>query len=428
MRSWLGHTLRGVCMGVADAIPGVSGGTLALVLGIYERFVGAVSAIGPRMLRLAFTREFWRRLGAGVRSPDGMGDDEVGRYAAHALFLCFLGTGVLGAVLIGARVIPSLLDVYPAQMKGFFFGLVAASVVIPYRAVRHHGAPEIAAFLAMAVGAWLFVGLPVDRSEKASGEVVITFDAPLAEAATLRPQSAAFTTGRHGEARAKYEVAFGPAANLELDAGTTRAVVPIRARMAGAVANLAAGEIVASRGLPAPASVLQATPTTGGVDPTLWFVFIAGAIAISAMVLPGLSGAFILLMLGLYHYITFNVRSLVYDQDSDALLTVAVFAVALVVGIATFSRALSWFFRRWHDPTMAGLAGLMIGSLRKIWPFTTGLPDGSEVNRLPDAVDSTVVTAALLCALGVVLVVLLDRAGRRHTGPLDAAPEGAEAR
>src|SRR5690606_25584212 len=73
--SWFKHTARGVAMGVADVIPGVSGGTLALILGIYEKFIGAVSAVGPGMLKAVLTREFWRRFIAGLKTPGAQGED-----------------------------------------------------------------------------------------------------------------------------------------------------------------------------------------------------------------------------------------------------------------------------------------------------------------------------------------------------------------
>lgn len=414
MVSWLGHSLRGACMGIADTIPGVSGGTLALVLGIYERFIAAVSAVGPRMLRLALTGEFWRRLAAGLREPGAEGRDEVGIYAAHALFLAFLGVGILAALLVSARFIPTLLDLYPAQMKGFFLGLVLASVMIPFRAMRRRGAAQVAALVLAAVGTFFFVGMPIDQSEKATGDLRVELAAPAPQELTLTPQSVVFMTARHGGDSEKREVAFGPTGVIHIPAGATHAAVRVQARMAGEVANLAAGQVTIGRGLPAGATVSQPVAMAGGEDPALLFLFIGGVIAISAMVLPGLSGAFLLLMLGLYHYVTFNVRALVYDQDPKALLTVGVFALAVLIGITTFSRVLTWLFNRWHDTTMAVLVGLMLGSLRKIWPFTGTVDDGTEIATLPAAVDATALVTLALFVVGVAVVLGLDIVGRRH--------------
>ena len=90
MKAWFPTTLRGVCMGIADIIPGVSGGTLALILGIYQRFVGAVSAIGPGLLLAALKGSFWSRLREGLTSPEVLGDTEEDAYVGHTLFLLFL--------------------------------------------------------------------------------------------------------------------------------------------------------------------------------------------------------------------------------------------------------------------------------------------------------------------------------------------------
>lgn len=413
MTGWLKHTMRGVCMGVADIIPGVSGGTLALILGIYERFIGAVSAIGPGMLRAIFTREFWRRLKAGLAEPGSEGIDEVGTYASQVLFLAFLGLGIGSAIVVGARIIPGLLDHYPAPMRGFFFGLVLASVVIPWRMLRQRGPQHVAAFAVAAVGTFFFVALPIDQSSRATGEVVVSFATPAAAGTLLTPETTLFMTDRHGGAKAlKREVVFAPAAAIEVPAGATSVTVPVVARMAGTPANVAAGALEIIDGGPEGATFEQATPLDGGVDPALWFVFLAGFIAISAMVLPGISGSFILLMLGLYHYMTFTLRAVVYDRDMDALTVASVFGVALVLGITTFSRVLSWLLERHHDVTLAALAGLMIGSLRKIWPFQATDVSGVTANVLPDGLGTTTLVTLATFVLGAVLVTLLERVGR----------------
>ena len=174
MKSWLPTTLRGVCMGIADIIPGVSGGTLALILGIYQRFVGAVSAIGPAMLLAALKGSFWSRLKEGFSSPEVLGESEEDKYVAHTLFLMFLGAGIGTALLIGARVLPTLLNLYPAPMKGFFFGLVLASVVIPFRQMNERGVKQAIAFLLVLIGTWTIMGMPIAQSGKARGELMVS--------------------------------------------------------------------------------------------------------------------------------------------------------------------------------------------------------------------------------------------------------------
>lgn len=411
MTAWFATTLRGVCMGIADIIPGVSGGTLALILGIYERFVAAVSAIGPGMLLAVFSREFWRRFAAGLMKPGAQGDDAVGRYAGHALFLSFLLAGIAFAFAVGAKVIPGLLDLYPAPMKGFFFGLVLASVRIPFRMMRQRGAAQVAVAIIAAVATWIFVGLPLDSSERARGDVVVTLSAPAAEGTLLSREGLVLMTALHGGENEKHEVVFGPTHDVPVPTGATEITVPVVARMAGTVANVQRGAIqVIHRGPPG-ATVSQAQPMEGGIDPSLIWIFIAGCIAISAMVLPGISGSFVLLMFGLYHYMTFTLRSLLYDRDPAAVTVVLVFVSALVVGIAAFSRVLSWLLRHQHDLTMAALIGLMCGSLRKIWPFVATGVDGIEQNVLPTSLGGMTAATLGTFVAGALLVLTLDRVG-----------------
>lgn len=411
MTAWLATTLRGVCMGIADIIPGVSGGTLALILGIYERFIGAVSAIGPGMLRAVLSREFWRRFVAGLKRPGAQGDDAVGRYAGHVLFLGFLLVGIAAAFAVGAKVIPRLLDLYPAPMKGFFFGLVLASIRIPFQMMKRRGAAHIATAIIAAIATYFFVGLPLDSSECAQGDVVITLAAPAAEGTTLSREGLVLMTALHGGENEKHEVVFGPTHDIPVPTGATSVTVPVVARMAGTVANVPAGALSVIHRGPAGASLSQATPMHGGVDPSLLWIFIAGCIAISAMVLPGVSGSFVLLMFGLYHYMTFTLRSLLYDRDPAAVPVVLVFMSALVVGIATFSRVLGWLLRKQHDLTMAALIGLMVGSLRKIWPFVATGADGVEHNVLPSGLSGVGAVTLGTFAAGVALVLVLDRVG-----------------
>ena len=131
------------------------------------------------------------------------------------------------------------------------------------------------------------------------------------------------------------------------------------------------------------------------------------------MVLPGISGSFLLLVMGLYHFVTYSTRAAVYDRDSQAFLWVGVFTFGMICGILLFSRLLHWLLKRHHDATMAVLAGIMVGSLRKLWPFSQTGTDGLPENVLPGAFDSTVLVTACLCLGGALIVTLLERAGRR---------------
>lgn len=414
MSRWLVQTARGACMGIADIIPGVSGGTLALILGIYERFIDAVSAIGPGMVRAVFTKELWRRLVAGLKDPDATGDDKVGRYANQILFLAFLVLGIGAAIVVATRFIPSLLERYPAQMKGLFFGLVLASVVIPYRALKRRGPAQLVAFLLLAVGTFFLVGQPISQDGRATGVVSLELAKAPTEAVRVPARSVLVKTDLPKE-DGRGLVSFGPRVDIELNPGQTRVDnLAVTARMTGEVANLDAGSLtrLETDGPLAGAKVIQSAPTSGGKNPATWFLFIAGFIAISAMVLPGISGSFILLMFGAYHFFTFNLKLFFASFDGGALVVLATTGAGILAGILIFSRFLKWLLAKHHDVTMAGLVGLMLGSLRKIWPFTSTGPDGVESNVLPDSFDTTAIVTLGLFAAGVVTVLVLERLGR----------------
>ena len=110
------------------------------------------------------------------------------------------------------------------------------------------------------------------------------------------------------------------------------------------------------------------TPLEGGGVPPLWWIFVAGAIAICAMILPGVSGAFLLLLLGQYHYVLFHLRGALGGSGDSAVILV-VFLSGIAVGILAFSRLLTRLLDRAHDETMASLVGLMLGSLSMLWPY-----------------------------------------------------------
>ncbi|MEE2780541.1 MAG: DUF368 domain-containing protein [Myxococcota bacterium] len=425
MTAWFKNALRGVCMGIADVIPGVSGGTLALILGIYQRFVGSISVVGPGMVRALLSGAFWSRLRIGLTDPEALGEDQTDSYATSVLFLASLGAGIVGAILIGARFIPDLLAVYPAQMKGFFFGLVLASVSIPYRHMTERKLFHGVALVLAIVGAYTLTGLSTTADGRATGEVKLTISSPTGEAVQLSAASVTFLTDRHEGAQDKREVAFGPTSDLTIPSGTTALSVPVNARMTGVAADIGPNELKRAVGLPDGVELESSTAMTGGKDPSLLFIFIAGVVAISAMVLPGLSGSFILLILGLYHFMTYTLRAAVYDLDPEALPVVAVFCVALAIGITGFSRVLRRLFESHHDLTMAILVGLMLGSLRKLWPYTATLEGGREVNVAPSSTDETLFATLACFAVGAVLVTGLERLGRTASNTVDRVSEEA---
>jgi len=422
MLTWLLNVLRGACMGIADAVPGVSGGTIALILGIYKQFVGAISGIGGALVKALFSRELWRRVWRGLRRPGETGTDAPGRHAEHLLFLSTLGVGVVAALVVGARFIPDLLNTHPSQMYGFFLGLVVASIAIPLRMLGTRGPRQWLAMALAAVATFFIVDLPLDQSQNARGTVTVTLPGAAAEPVELTAleERTTFITQRYGGQADKREVTFLPERPVTIAPGELSATVPVVARLAGDIANLEPNALVVATGLPEGTTVVQEAPTSGGTNPALWFIFLAGVIAISAMVLPGISGSFILLMLGLYHYIFYNLRALIYDRDTAALVVVGVFIAAVIVGILSFARLVHWLLGRFHDVTIAALIGIMIGSIRKLWPFTTVDAAGASHPTLPDALDGTVGATLATIAAGVAIVLVLDRLARIKSEPTPA--------
>ncbi len=296
LRDYAGLVLRGMAMGSADVVPGVSGGTMAFILGIYEELIDSIRMLGrPEFLRalvrLRFVEAF--RL-------------------ANVPFLLAVVCGDLIAIISLAHLVTWALDNQPVMIWSFFFGLVLASAFVVRNRVRRWSVPVVASLLIGGIGAWVLVG-----------------------------------------------------------------AVPAQ------------------------------TPEAP------WFVFLSGALAICAMILPGISGAFILLLLGKYQFI---INALL----SADVLTVVVFALGCVVGLVTFAQVLGWLFRHYHDLTVALLIGLMLGSLRKVWPWKEVISTFTdrhgnvqplvEHNVLPNA-GGEIVIALVVAVVGVVAVILLERLG-----------------
>ena len=273
------NIFRGAAVGVANVIPGVSGGTMLLVLGVYERVIRAIRNIRVSTLTSVFRGK--QALGEALRDVD-------------ALFLGTLACGALLAVIASAKVIVHLLQRQHDPTYGFFFGLVLASVAVPWRMIRRRG-------VGVALSALIGVACVVGLTFAMSGEQ------RLASARQKAAIKASKTTGPTAAQRAKSSSVRGN--NLK--------VVAFAA---------------------------------------------AGAIAIAAMILPGISGSFMLLVMGIY----FDVLMAV-NQRNIALL--GVFALGCLVGLLAFTRLLNFLLQRFHDQTMGFLLGLVFGSLWALWPF-----------------------------------------------------------
>jgi len=279
-------------MGIADIIPGISGGTIALLLGIYEDFILSIKSFDLLFLKLILTFRF--------------------KEAFERASWKFLGSILLGIVLAIkclSSVIKWLLNDHPVLINAFFFGLICATVPLILRIIKKWNFLITSLLIISTALAFFLVSL-----------------------------------------------------------------VPI------------------------------STPET------LWFVFFCGVIAISAMIMPGISGAFILLLLGKYQFI-------IEAIDQRDMVFLSAFILGIGVGVLTFVRILSWLFKHFHDATLACLSGIVIGSLAKIWPWKETLATITtshgkvlpthQINILP-TINGDLFVALSLVVIGLSLGLLLN--------------------
>lgn len=303
LAGYLSILLRGFAMGSADVVPGVSGGTIAFITGIYEELLDSIRMVGrPPFIRAV--------LGLRIREALKL---------INFPFLIALIVGIGTAVVTLAPGIEWLLENEPILIWSFFFGLIVASVWMVSQKIMHW-APLVWIMLVIGtVGAYWIVGL-----------------------------------------------------------------VPTQ------------------------------TPETW------WFLILSGALAICAMILPGISGSFILLLLSKYQFFV----SAVNQRD---IVSLALAAIGAAVGIVSFAQILSWLFKRYHDLTVALLTGFMIGSLRKVWPWKVTLETvldrhGVEIpirqqNILPP-VSNELMLAIVIALVGFGVVMIIERlAGSKATDP-----------
>lgn len=278
-------------MGAADVVPGVSGGTIAFIVGIYDELLDSIKSINGASLKMFFSgkwKTFWKMINGNF------------------LFFLILGIGI--SIFSLARLVTWLLTFYPILVWAFFFGLVLAST-------------------------W-FVGKDI---KEWNWKTVLGF--------------------MGGTALAYY--------------------------------------------------ITIATPTETPTN--LLFIFLCGAIAICAMILPGISGSFILVLLGKYYYIMDAIKTL-------NIIVLLVFAIGICVGITSFSRILSYALKHFRNITLSVLTGFMLGSLNKVWPWKETVEtfvdsDGvekplMEMNVLPNAYISE---AVILMIVGFLLIYILEK-------------------
>lgn len=287
---------KGICMGCADIVPGVSGGTIALITGIYGQLLEAISSANNAIKNIL---KF---------------DFNAAAEALHLRFLLVLLSGI-GLAIVGlARLMHYLLAEQPIPTWSLFFGLIAGSILLIGKDIKSWRGSGGISFILGSAAAYFLVGMiPVNTPE------------------------------------------------------------------------------------------------------TMSFIFLAGMIAICAMILPGISGSFLLLIMGKYQFITGAIKNPFLD---DSLVIIAIFGCGCLFGILGFSRILSFLLNRYHNITIALLTGLMLGSMRKIWPWKETMESIvirgkthvlSSQNVLPPQINTDFFMAVALSIIGFAFVIILQR-------------------
>lgn len=294
--------LKGLAMGGADVVPGVSGGTIAFITGIYDQLLSSINALNVKNLRKLFKEGlpwFWKTINGN--------------------FLLALGLGILVSVLSLARIFKDLLDTHPHLVWAFFFGLVIGSIYLVMKLIKNW---NIITIIAVVIGTGISYYLTI-----------------------IQP---------------------------------------------------------------------------GGEATSMLFIFVSGAIAICAMILPGVSGSFILLILGVYYPMLEAVSS--FD-----LKFLAVLGGGAIVGLLSFSRFLKYLLDNYYEMTVAILLGFLVGSLNKLWPWKNTLEyrlnsHGKKVpfiqeNILPNLSEGADIGIVIpLALMGIALIVVLSRFSPKKNG------------
>lgn len=293
----------GFLMGAADIVPGVSGGTMALILGIYERLVTAISHCNSTFIKLLLSRQ-WKAAADHI----------------DLRFVVALGCGIVCGIGGLASLMNYLLTQHMSLTFAVFTGMILASSVLVAKRVTQWDIQHIGTLLLGIIIALRLVTL----------------------------------------------------------------------------------------------TALQNPPDS------LWYMFFCGMIGITAMILPGISGAFILLLLSRYHYITESIKGILHGEISVAvILSLTVFAFGCLTGLLSFSRVLRWLLKHHHNSTMAMLCGFMIGSLHRLWPFQREIGFAEKFKLkvfehfMPEGFDSNVGTVLVLTAIGFAVVLGLEAVANR---------------
>jgi putative membrane protein len=293
-------SLKGMAMGAADAVPGVSGGTIAFISGIYEELVNTISGVSLKLLK-TLKKEgiiaFWKQL--------------------NGSFLVALLSGIIVSFFIFMKIAKYLIEHHPVLIWSFFFGLIAASIFFVGRQIKQWNLLAIIGFIFGTIAAYYVTTLPT-------------------------------------------------------------------------MAN----------------------------NENIFFLFFAGAIAICAMILPGISGSFILVVLGAYTTLSQAISDLDFKR-------ITVFAGGALVGILSFSHLLKWLFKHYYNVTLALLTGFIFGSLNKIWPWKKVVSfytnsKGEQIPLVEESIsplsfegDNQLLYAILLMVLGFLTIFILEKLGSK---------------
>ena len=350
--------LSGFAMGCADLVPGVSGGTMAFILGVYETLLNAIKSVNLDVIRMAFKLDI-----------QGIIEHIPFR------FLIALGVGILSAVFALSSLLHDLLVNQPTYLFAFFGGLIVASIIAIGATIKWDMASMIG-LVAAALFAFFIVGFEANED----GPVFAFIEALELEDADVAAQQATLI------------------AELE-DAGVEDATGVISAL----VLAVESGEdtTVAAESL---TDELEANYNPS--DPVT--LFFSGMIAICAMILPGISGSFILLILGQYVQVIGAVKN--FD-----IVSIAAVGAGALIGLMLFSRVISWLLKNYENVTVAVLTGFMVGSLRLIWSEAVhGVRKLNESGSLDGGQIGMVI---VLLLIGFLLVSVLDHMQSR-TNPI----------
>jgi putative membrane protein len=300
LKDYLVISLKGLAMGAADAVPGVSGGTIAFISGIYEELINTISNVNAGLIKSLFKegiKPFWQQLNGN--------------------FLLALMVGIMVSFISVMRLAKYLLENHPILIWSFFFGLIVASIFFVGKQIQKW---NLAVIISLIVGAFI----------------------------------------------AYYITTFPASSNNE--------------------------------------------------NP--WFLFVAGAIAICAMILPGISGAFILIILGAYKALS----DAFHDFDIKKIL---IFASGALVGLLSFSHLLKWLFKNYHNVTLAVLTGFIFGSLNKVWPWKKTLTWHTNSEGIKSAVlqesispfsfegNNQLLFSIVLMVIGFLTIFILEKVGNK---------------